>query len=67
MLIAPVYRLYQYCKLTPGTAEAFSALITLMLRIRTGIPVSPMLAKPSKSFSQVLARMSGQLFTCEYK
>ena len=32
-----------------------------------GIPVSPMLAKPTKSIQEVLKRLNGQKFTCEYK
>jgi len=36
-------------------------------RLRTGIPVAPMLAKPTKKLEEVLQRLSGQLFTMEYK
>lgn len=32
-----------------------------------GIPVEPMLAKPTKSIQEVLKRLNGQEFTCEYK
>jgi DNA ligase-1 len=32
-----------------------------------GIPVEPMLAKPTKSIHEVLKRLNGQGFTCEFK
>lgn len=35
--------------------------------IRPGVPVHPMLAKPSKSLSDILTSMEGQSFIAEYK
>ena len=32
-----------------------------------GVPVTPMLAKPSKGIGEVLTRFEGQTFTCEWK
>ena len=36
-------------------------------RITPGLPVHPMLAQPSKGISEVLDRLEGNPFTCEYK
>jgi DNA ligase-1 len=36
-------------------------------RLRPGMPVEPMLAKPTKSIQEVLKRLSGKRFTCEFK
>jgi len=35
--------------------------------LKPGIPIAPMLAKPTKSIQEVLQRLNGQRFTCEYK
>ena len=35
--------------------------------LRPGIPVEPMLAKPTKSIQEVLKRLNGLRFTCEFK
>lgn len=32
-----------------------------------GVPVGPMLAKPTKAISDILDKFQGKTFTCEYK
>jgi len=38
-----------------------------MCCLKPGLPVEPMLAKPTKSIQEVLNRLNGKRFTCEFK
>jgi DNA ligase-1 len=58
--------------------SSFDALVDALLKapisqlnktctLRPGMPVEPMLAKPTKSIQEVLKRLNGKRFTCEFK
>jgi len=58
----------------PSYDSLLDALLTVPLQevhksctLTPGIPVAPMLAKPTKSVQDVLKRLNGVRFTCEYK
>ena len=58
----------------PSYDALLDALLTVPLHevhractLTPGIPVAPMLAKPTKSVLDVLKRLNGLRFTCEYK
>ena len=59
---------------SPSITSLVTALLNTPLhqlyiacRLKPGIPVAPMLAKPTKALDEVLKRLSGQLFTMEFK
>ena len=58
----------------PSYDTLLGALLTVPLqeihqicKLSPGVPVGPMLAKPTKSVQEVLKRLNGLRFTCEYK
>lgn len=56
-----------YDKLIPAVLQAPIAQLSQICHLTPGIPVHPMLAKPTKGISEVLDRVQGRQFTCEYK
>ncbi len=57
------------CQLTPVSASINNGLVALpSITYQTqGIPVTPMLAKPTKGIREVLTRFENMAFTCEWK
>lgn len=71
LAVAVVKRAFSEC---PSLSSLVTALLQHPLydihkvcRLCPGIPVAPMLAKPTKKLEEVLTRLSGQMFTMEYK
>lgn len=56
-----------YDKVVPPLLEGGPEMLREKIRITPGIPLKPMLAKPTKAISEVLDRFEGKKFTCEYK
>lgn len=56
-----------YDLVIPPLLEGGTELLREKIRITPGIPLKPMLAKPTKAISEVLDRFEGKKFTCEYK
>lgn len=67
-------------QLTPNASElpSYDVIIPAVLeygifklrencKLQPGVPLKPMLAKPTKSITEVLDRFENQTFTCEYK
>ncbi|KAE8352250.1 hypothetical protein BDV28DRAFT_135489 [Aspergillus coremiiformis] len=58
----PAYEIIIPAMLQNGLFELHDAC-----KLQPGIPIKPMLAKPTKSITEVLDRFEGKEFTCEYK
>ncbi|KAF8622465.1 hypothetical protein AX15_006986 [Amanita polypyramis BW_CC] len=66
--IKSVYsELPSYDEVIPALLQAGTDNLREKCKLRPGIPLKPMLAKPTKAIGEVLDRFEGKRFTCEYK
>lgn len=56
-----------YDAIIPAMLESGILKLREACKLRPGVPLKPMLAKPTKAITEVLDRFEGQKFTCEYK
>ncbi|CAO2650712.1 Nn.00g020040.m01.CDS01 [Neocucurbitaria sp. VM-36] len=67
MLKAVYSELPSYEVIIPAMLEHGIMNLRENCRLQPGVPLKPMLAKPTKSITEVLDRFEGKDFTCEYK
>ena len=56
-----------YDVIIPAILEHGLSNLRANCKLRPGVPLKPMLAKPTKAITEVLDRFENQTFTCEYK
>jgi DNA ligase 1 len=56
-----------YDKVVPALLEVGIDGLREQCKLTPGIPLKPMLAKPTKAIGEVLDRFENKRFTCEYK
>ena len=56
-----------YDKVIPAILEAGIEQLRETCKLTPGVPLKPMLAKPTKAIGEVLDRFENKKFTCEYK
>ncbi|WRT70209.1 uncharacterized protein IL334_007204 [Kwoniella shivajii] len=67
-IVKSVYsELPNYDLVIPALLEAGVEGLKERCRLTPGVPLKPMLAKPTKAITEVLDRFEGKEFTCEYK
>ncbi|KAK8955749.1 DNA ligase 1 [Platanthera guangdongensis] len=67
-IIKQVYSvLPDYGKIVPALLNVGVLKLSEACKFSLGVPVGPMLAKPTKSVSEILDKFQGTEFTCEYK
>ena len=67
-MLKTVYsELPSYEVIIPAMLEHGIFQLREVCKLQPGVPLKPMLAKPTKSITEVLDRFDGKDFTCEYK
>lgn len=67
-ILKTVYsELPSYGEIIPAMQKNGLFNLSDVCKLQPGIPLKPMLAKPTKSITEVLDRFEGKEFTCEYK
>jgi DNA ligase-1 len=67
-MLKTVYsELPSYEVVIPAMLEHGISKLRDVCKLQPGVPLKPMLAKPTKSITEVLDRFEGKNFTCEYK
>ena len=56
-----------YDEVVPALLESGIDHLQEKCKLKPGVPLKPMLAKPTKAIGEVLDRCEGKTFTCEYK
>ena len=65
--LTPISELPSYEVIIPAMLEHGIFNLRETCKLQPGVPLKPMLAKPTKSITEVLDRFEGKNFTCEYK
>lgn len=67
ILTHPDSELPSYDVIIPAILEHGILKLRENCKLQPGVPLKPMLAKPTKAITEVLDRFENQTFTCEYK
>jgi len=67
VILGPHSELPSYDLVIPALLEHGIDGLKKQCKLTPGIPLKPMLAKPTKAIGEVLDRFEGKRFTCEYK